>query len=103
MPLSLKTSVGGLSTPLLLLCYVPLLIENSYAPTNQLEWINKLCPGLALFMVRPGDRRGLLDVEILQALACYSILRTDRNGWIELSTLGGRCGSNWRASCCSDK
>ena len=34
----------------------------------------------------PGDRQGLPDPETLDAVQGYTLLRTDRNGWIELTT-----------------
>jgi hypothetical protein len=36
----------------------------------------------------PGDRRSLPDPETLQAVQGYPLLRTDQNGWIELTTDG---------------
>ena len=44
----------------------------------------------ALLSVNAGNRRGLPDAETLQVLAGYTVLRTDRNGWIEISTDGQR-------------
>jgi hypothetical protein len=38
--------------------------------------------------VGAGDERSLLDPELEAALASYTLLRTDRNGWIHLSTDG---------------
>jgi hypothetical protein len=38
----------------------------------------------------PGDRLGLPDAERLQAVKDYTLVRTDRNGWIELTTDGKR-------------
>ena len=35
-----------------------------------------------------GDREGLPSPETLEALEGYTLLRTDRNGWIELTTDG---------------
>jgi hypothetical protein len=35
-----------------------------------------------------GDRQGLPDPETLVSLEGYNLLRTDRNGWIELATDG---------------
>jgi beta-lactamase superfamily II metal-dependent hydrolase len=40
--------------------------------------------------VAAGDRRNLPDVEVMDAVQGYSLLRTDQNGWIELSTDGER-------------
>jgi beta-lactamase superfamily II metal-dependent hydrolase len=38
--------------------------------------------------VGAGDRNGLPSPETLEAVEGYSFLRTDRNGWIQLSTDG---------------
>jgi hypothetical protein len=38
--------------------------------------------------VATGDPLGRPDPETLDALQGYAVLRTDRNGWIELSTDG---------------
>jgi beta-lactamase superfamily II metal-dependent hydrolase len=45
--------------------------------------------GVAILLsVVPGDRRNLPDPETLQAVQGYTLLRTDLNGRIELSTDG---------------
>ena len=64
--------------------------ESGYAPANPPEWIARLRLGVALLSVYAGNHRGLPDAETLKALAGYSLLRTDRNGWIEISTDGER-------------
>ena len=42
--------------------------------------------GVALFTRQVGYRQGLPSPEILEAVQGYTLLRTDRNGWIELIT-----------------
>ena len=44
--------------------------------------------GVALFTRQVGYRQGLPSPEILEAVQGYTLLRTDRNGWIELTTDG---------------
>lgn len=63
-----------------------LLAESGYAPANPREWIAKLRPEVVLLSVEAGDREGRPSSEMLQTLDGYTLLRTDRNGWIELST-----------------
>ena len=46
--------------------------------------------GAALLSVAAGDPDGLSDPATLEALQGYNLLRTDRNGWIELSTDGNQ-------------
>ena len=65
-----------------------LLSDGGYAPANPPEWIAKLHPQVVLLSVGAGDRRGLPDPETLAAVEGYTLLRTDKNGWIELSTDG---------------
>ena len=69
--------------------FVP-LARNGQASYNPPEWIIALQPQVLLLSVAPDDRRGLPDESLLQGLADYSLLRTDRNGWIELTTDGER-------------
>jgi beta-lactamase superfamily II metal-dependent hydrolase len=47
-----------------------------------------LQPQIVLLSVAAGDREGRPDPETLQAVERYTLLRTDRNGWIELTTDG---------------
>jgi beta-lactamase superfamily II metal-dependent hydrolase len=65
-----------------------LLAEGGYAPLNPPAWIERLRPQVVLLSVAPGDRRGLPSPETLEAVQGYMLLRTDRNGWIELTTDG---------------
>jgi competence protein ComEC len=65
-----------------------LLAESGYAPLNTAEWIDRWRPQLALLSVAAGDPDGLPSPETLKALQGYNLLRTDREGWIRLSTDG---------------
>jgi competence protein ComEC len=65
-----------------------LLAEGGYAPLNPPAWIERLHPQVILLSVAPGDRQGLPSPETLEAVQGYTLLRTDRSGWIELSTDG---------------
>ncbi|MFC1923111.1 hypothetical protein ACFLY4_07465, partial [Chloroflexota bacterium] len=69
---------------------VLLLAESGYAPVNPGEWIDEWNPKLVLLSVAAGDRDGLPSPDTLEAVAGYNLLRTDRNGWIKLSTDGQR-------------
>ncbi len=52
------------------------------------EWINNLNPQLVVLSVAADDSSGRPDVETLDALGGYSLLRTDQHGWIRISTDG---------------
>jgi len=67
-----------------------LLTESGYAPANPPEWIEKLRPQVVLLSVAAGDRDGRPSAETLQAVKDYTLLRTDRDGWIELTTDGAQ-------------
>ncbi len=69
---------------------VLMLAEGGYAPLNPPAWIGALRPRLAVLSVAADDYAGLPSEETLDALAGYSLLRTDRNGWVEISTDGAR-------------
>ena len=65
-----------------------LLAESGYAPLNPPDLISYLNPQVALLSVAAGDRNGLPSPETIHALEGYNLLRTDQNGWIELTTDG---------------
>jgi competence protein ComEC len=67
---------------------VLLLADSGYDPLNPPEWLANLRPQLAILSVAAGDPTGLPDPAVLASLAGTSLLRTDRNGWIEVSTDG---------------
>ena len=65
-----------------------LLADSGYAPINPPEWIANLQPQVVLLSVSAADKEGLPSPETLELLQGYTVLRTDRNGWIELVTDG---------------
>jgi competence protein ComEC len=65
-----------------------LLADSGYAPSNPPDWIANLHPQIVILSVAAGDPNGLPDQSLLDELAGTSLLRTDRNGWIEVSTDG---------------
>jgi beta-lactamase superfamily II metal-dependent hydrolase len=67
-----------------------LLAENGLAALNPPEWIGKLRPQVVLLSASADDPRSQPDPETLQAVEGYTLLRTDHNGWIVLSTDGER-------------
>jgi competence protein ComEC len=67
-----------------------LLGESGYAPLNPPDLLSFLHPQLALLSVAAADKTGLPSPETLNALQGYTLLRTDQNGWIELTTDGSQ-------------
>lgn len=65
-----------------------LLTDGGYAPLNPAGLLQKYQPQVFLLSVAAGDRRGVPDVEVIDALEGYTLLRTDQDGWIELATDG---------------
>lgn len=68
---------------------VLLLSESGYAPTNPPDLFENMSPQLVVLSVGAGDPNGLPAQEVLDALGGgYSLLRTDRSGWIDVSSDG---------------
>ncbi|MEW6083384.1 MAG: ComEC/Rec2 family competence protein [Chloroflexota bacterium] len=64
------------------------LADSGYAPSNPPDWIANLNPELIVLSVAAGDINGMPDSETLETVKAYSLLRTDLNGWIEITTNG---------------
>jgi len=64
------------------------LADSGYAASNPPAWITNLNPELVILSVDAGDQDGRPDEEVLKSIKDYSVLRTDQNGWIELTTNG---------------
>jgi competence protein ComEC len=67
---------------------VLLMADSGFAPTNPPDWIENLNPKLIVLSVAAGDEDGLPHEAALEAAGGYTLLRTDRNGWISVSTDG---------------
>ncbi len=65
-----------------------LLGDSGYAPISPPEWIASLNPQVILLSVAAGDKDGLPHQALLESIEDYPLLRTDRNGWIEVTTDG---------------
>lgn len=65
-----------------------MLGEGGYAPANPPEWLARLQSQVVLLRVAAGDWQGRPDPETLEIVEGYSLLRTDRDRWIDLSTDG---------------
>ena len=69
-----------------------LLASSGAAESNPPEWLQALEPQLILLSVGAGDRRARPAPEVLQAVQGYTLLRTDQNGWVRLTTDGTDVG-----------
>lgn len=65
-----------------------LIADSGYAPINPPEWFANLNPQLIILSVAAGDPDGLPHEGTLEAIEDYPLLRTDYNGWIEVTTDG---------------
>ena len=65
-----------------------LLADSGYAPLNPPEWIAALRPQVVILSVAAGDPDGLPNQAVVDSLKGSTLLRTDRNGWITVSTDG---------------
>ena len=65
-----------------------LLADSGFAQLNSAEWIGFLDPQMAILSVSADNFSGLPDQETLDALGERLLLRTDVNGWIEISSDG---------------
>lgn len=65
-----------------------LIADSGYAPITPPIWISNLNPQLAILSVSAGDPDGLPNEKTLEALKDYPLLRTDYDGWIDVSTDG---------------
>jgi competence protein ComEC len=64
------------------------LADSGYAPSNPPEWIANLNPELVVLSVSAADENGMPDTEVMNSVKDYDILRTDQNGWIDVTTDG---------------
>ena len=64
------------------------LADSGYAASNPPEWIANLNPELVVLSVDAADQNGMPDPEVLDWVKDYDLLRTDQNGWIEITTNG---------------
>jgi len=70
------------------------LADSGYAASNPPEWIASLNPEVVLLSVSAADENGMPDSEVLETLKDYELLRTDQNGWVEITTDGERMWVN---------
>lgn len=65
-----------------------LLADGGYAPSNPPELLAHLNPQLVLLSAAVDDFDGLPDEAVIEALEGRMLLRTDQNGWIEITSDG---------------
>ena len=65
-----------------------LLADSGFDQVNPPAWLANLRPEVAVLSVQAGDPNNLPVQTVLDSLQNTTLLRTDRNGWITLSTDG---------------
>jgi beta-lactamase superfamily II metal-dependent hydrolase len=53
-----------------------------------------LNPELVVLSVSAADENGMPDTEVMNTIKDYDLLRTDQNGWIEVTTDGTKMWVN---------
>ena len=64
------------------------LADSGYGPSNPPEWIANLNPEIIVLSVSAADENGLPHADVLETIKDYELLRTDQNGWVEITTDG---------------
>jgi competence protein ComEC len=64
------------------------LADAGYEASNPPEWIANLNPEIVELSVDAADQNGMPDSSVLESVKDYELLRTDQNGWIEITTNG---------------
>jgi len=64
------------------------LADAGYAASNPPDWIANLNPEIVELSVDAADQNGMPDSSVLESVKDYELLRTDQNGWIEITTNG---------------
>ncbi len=64
------------------------LADAGDAASNPPEWIANLNPEIVELSVDAADQNGMPDSAVLESVKDYELLRTDQNGWIEITTNG---------------
>jgi len=67
---------------------VLLLADSGFFATTNADWVQNLNPQLIVLSVAAGDPDGLPSPDTLEAVGGYNLLRTDRSGWIQVTTDG---------------
>ena len=70
------------------------LADSGYAASNPEAWLTNLNPELVVLSVDAADQNGMPDGETLEIVKDYALLRTDINGWVEISTNGSQMWVN---------
>ena len=70
------------------------LADSGYAVSNPEEWITNVNPELVVLSVSAADENGMPDGDVLETVKDYALLRTDVNGWIEVTTNGAQMWVN---------
>lgn len=67
---------------------VLLLANNGHILFNPPRFIRKIQPRLVILSVAAADKEGLPSAQTIKTISGYPFLRTDQNGWIQITTDG---------------
>jgi competence protein ComEC len=70
------------------------LADAGYEASNPPEWIANLNPEIVELSVDAADQNGMPDSSVLESVKDYELLRTDQNGWIEITSDGAQMWVN---------
>src|SRR5215212_2180001 len=70
------------------------LADAGYEASNPPEWIANLNPEIVELSVDAADQNGMPDSSVLESVKDYELLRTDQNGWIEITSNGDQMWVN---------
>jgi len=70
------------------------LADAGYSASNPPEWIANLNPEIVELSVDAADQNGMPDRSVLESVKDYELLRTDQNGWIEITSDGNQMWVN---------
>ena len=70
------------------------LADSGYGPSNPPEWIANVNPEVVVLSVSAADENGMPDSDVLESIKDYQLLRTDQNGWVEITSDGERMWVN---------
>ena len=66
------------------------LADSGYLESNPEDWVINLNPELVVLSVSAADKLGMPDDSVLEFVKDHALLRTDQNGWIDITSDGSQ-------------